>query len=81
MASLKPSCLRAQFSVADVRTVQGKTDFVGEKYILKKFRTRRGTEGVLKSHEIVAPERGLRISQWRKTRLWWRFKALVRGGN
>lgn len=52
--------------VADGRTAQDKTGFIGENTFLSKLGQGEILKGVLKPHEIVAPERGLRISQWRK---------------
>lgn len=42
-----------------MRTVQGKTDFVGGKYILKKIRKRRGTEGCAQITRDCCPRKGI----------------------
>lgn len=67
--------------VAGVRTAQGKTAFVGENTLLSKLGQGERLKDVCTSHEMVAPERGVKISRWRKARLWWTFKTLIRGGN
>lgn len=67
--------------VASVKTAQGKTGFIEKNTFLSKWEQGETLKGVRKLHEIVVPERGLRISQWRKARLQWRLKALIRDAN